>query len=731
MARDAEFRARITADDQASKTLDEVAKTADKLDGSTAEVAVDADDQATDTLDEVQTSAEDLDGTGAEVTADADDNASSTLDDVQSATDDLDGSGATVDVEVDDQASAPLDDVTSKLGDVEGALAALPGPFGELSGLIGGVGPGMSGAALGMVGLVGGVAAAVGDAVGSFQELGIAVGEFVTQTGTSFEDASRLIETADDLGVSVGDMETAIGRMNRIAEDTPAKFDAIGAAVVRNQDGTLNAKDTFLGVVDALGNIQDAGKRADAGFQIFGKGWASIAPLIGAGADDLRARMDSVSESKIFDAGKAQQALALRDAFDNISDATDDLKLKLAQSLAPAIADLAPAIGNAVEALGPLVTGLGDNLTPILEATTTALGALSTAMQGLDGLNLPGWLKDLGNVAMDAINPIANLGSKFDEMKDIFGSTPELSGAVADSFNLTGQSAEDLAAATEVATAASEDQKTQLQGQVDSLQAVIDKQNELAGTYGSFADTQQQVIDKQTDFNDKLAKYNETATDTEAKQKDIDKATRDVTASAIAASDKFSKLDADTRHLAGETASSTSELDAQNASLLNSAASASGPARQGILDYTFALNGIPPEKQTEILTLLDQGKVDQANAVLADASKNRDARLIADADNAALNTANRQLDEASKDRTATIYVRTTPTGVQLGDWTPTKSGKSAPALVGATAAAMPVSVPNASAISRQLDELARTRTVTLNARIVEDNISRWFRLNGR
>src|SRR4029077_9205276 len=289
----------LEADDQATDVLEGATEAVDALDGESAEVTAEADDEASDTLEDVTGAVDDLDGQTATVAAEADDQASDTLDDVHGAVDDLDRQTASVVVEVDDEASGALADVGSELGDIGSTLGALPGPIGGVTSSLTGMATGAAGAVTGVAGAVAAVGAAISDSISYFQDLGIAVGEFVTKTGTSYEDASRLIEVADDLGLGVDAIEAAIGRMNRTAEKTPSKFDAIGASVVRNRDGTLNAKDTFLGVVAALAGIEDAGERADAGFAIFGKGWAGLAPLIGAGADDLRARMDAVSDSKI------------------------------------------------------------------------------------------------------------------------------------------------------------------------------------------------------------------------------------------------------------------------------------------------------------------------------------------------------------------------------------------------------------------------------------------------
>jgi hypothetical protein len=74
----------------------------------------------------------------------------------------------------------------------------------------------------------------------------------------------------------------------------------------------------------------------------------------------------------------------------------------------------------------------------------------------------------------------------------------------------------------------------------------------------------------------------------------------------------------------------TEKVDSLNDSLLGTA-QASAKGRAEIVEYIGKLNGIPPDKQTEILTLLNQGKVDEAKAVLDAASTTRTVAVEADA----------------------------------------------------------------------------------------------------
>jgi hypothetical protein len=485
---DAEFRARITADDQASKTLDEIAAAADKLDntdavvgvgaedeatpvlegateavetldGADATVGVDADDEASDTLTDVEGAVDDLDGAAAEVSAEADDQASDTLADVQGAVDQLDRESAEVTVTVDDQASGSLDDIAEGLGGVEGAMGRLPGLAGQLSGAIGSLGGGLSAATAGVAAGVTAIGASIASSISDFQELGVAVGEFVTKTGASFEDASRLIEVAGDLEVPVAALEKAIAKMNVAADKTPAAFDAIGASIAKNSDGTINTTETYLNVVRALQGIEDTSQRTRAATAIFGGGWLKMAGMVGTSADELRERIAGVDDAMVFDESKVAKAEGLRDAFDAIGDSVTALKLKVAEDLAPAIADLGPKIGDAVTALGPLITNLGGGLADALKVVTPAVKLFGDSFAAWEGIKLPFTDGDLSIMT----GGFAALSQGVDRLTEKFGTTAELTSHVADNFGVLTTSVDATAKATEDSKASFADAATALE----------------------------------------------------------------------------------------------------------------------------------------------------------------------------------------------------------------------------------------------------------------------------
>src|SRR5215216_6334569 len=155
-------------------------------------------------------------------------------------------------------------------------------------------------------------------AVGDFQDTALGAGHLRDSLGITAEEASRLQEVAGDLGIGVGTLQKAMGLMSRAAENAPEKFDALGAAIARNRDGSVNITETFLNVIDALKNIRDPAERAARAQEILGRSWQGAAELISLGADGVREAMASVEDAKIIDDKEIAKARRFRDDLDQL-----------------------------------------------------------------------------------------------------------------------------------------------------------------------------------------------------------------------------------------------------------------------------------------------------------------------------------------------------------------------------------------------------------------------------
>ena len=198
---------------------------------------------------------------------------------------------------------------------------------------------------------------------------------------------------------------------------------------------------------------------------------------------------------------------------------------------------------------------------------------------------------------------------------------------------------------------------------------------------------------------------------------------------AISASKAHQSLYESMTETAGAVVTATGKLDAQNDTLLQTAATARGPAKQAIIEYILQLNQIPDDKKTDIIAAIRAGDLETAKRLLDDASVTRTAAYQADVNNASAAQTRGELDQIAKDRTATVFVQADLAAAQarissffrwLGSPAAASTG------VGATATA---STRSASPVYNVTNNVIVPRIPT--GRELERVSQRWSRLNGR
>jgi hypothetical protein len=145
------------------------------------------------------------------------------------------------------------------------------------------------------------------------------------------------MEVAGDLGIEAGTVETAIGKMNQNLGKSPDLFEELGVQVEYAKDGTVDANETFLNVIDRLNRIKDPAEKARVATQLLGKGWRDMSNLISMGSDDLRKSLATVSDAKTISPQEAEKARKFRDNMDNLKDTIEDLSLQIGETLVPAL----------------------------------------------------------------------------------------------------------------------------------------------------------------------------------------------------------------------------------------------------------------------------------------------------------------------------------------------------------------------------------------------------------
>lgn len=460
-------------------------------------------------------------------------------------------------------------------------------------------------------------------AIGDFQKTALGAGQLSSALGISTEDASKLQEVSGDLGIGLGTVERSIGRMNRTIGTSPEKFEAAGVAIKRTKDGAVDVTGTFLNVIDAINGIEDPAKRAAVAQDLLGRGWQDMSRLIALGADGVKSALDGVEKAKIISSGQVSQAERFRDTMDNLRGVAESASLTVGQLLVPAIESVASQldrVSGPLESVISLLTKLKDSSVP---PSDKPLGWLDIPKKILnDPLDLKGnwdlFMRSFNeSMGKGAANVQATLDpalvQQWTDANRQAAIEQEASAAAAE--RVAKRTAESQAA-VEAAAGAQKAYDDFISGVNDALDKQLDllgKQIESAGS----------AADAQLTQNDALARFGEVLGNAESSANDV-----------AAAAANLSKADLDLANqqaaAAGQTLNSTQKLDIQKDSLLKTATAAQGPARTAILNYIFALLQIPPDRQTDIITLLDQGKVDEARAQIDDASRTRHTAVNVD-----------------------------------------------------------------------------------------------------
>lgn len=249
--------------------------------------------------------------------------------------------------------------------------------------------------------------------VSAFQDLALSADKFASATGLAVEEASRFMEVAGDIGIEAGTVETAIGKMNQNLGKSPDLFEELGVQVAYANDGTVDANETFLNVVDRLNKIKDPAEKARVATQLLGKGWRDMSTLINMGADELRKSLSQVSGAKTISQEEVEKAKKFRETMDQLGDAVEDLGLMLGQVLVPILTKAAEILTS--EGAKDFFGGISDGLGAVWRFGNDPIGHISDGLSDLasEAAKIPGdiWERNFGE---EPQSQIENTTSLFD-----------------------------------------------------------------------------------------------------------------------------------------------------------------------------------------------------------------------------------------------------------------------------------------------------------------------------
>jgi hypothetical protein len=403
-------------------------------------------------------------------------------------------------------------------------------------------------------------------AVGAFTETAKASIDLSKATGLSTEAASRWIGVGDDFQVTAEDLTSSIGKIGKTLDG--ASWEKYGIAT-RDAGGHARATNDIL--VDALAKlsgITNATERAKAGNELFGKGYAKLAPLIGHTKDEYNKMLGAVEKGQVVTEEEAKKAEKMRLAEDQLGDAVHEFTL---------------AVGGMVAQAAPAVTALAQMVTKTLELK-----------DALDSVNIGG--NSLLGDTSDSLGVFGKIAAAAGDLKDRFGemikygpfSTTEQQKQQdwADHIkNLVVPSIDDLDRA----------HKNLAKGGMSDVEWQ-EKQNAIA------ADKYAQQVDKtsrsvQSDIDAMQHKWDELTgnLDREKSWLNIQQQVNDLR-DAIAEAGTVAK---EKGPGSPEAQKATSDAHLKMIDL-----------QQSVIDYAKNVEDLPPEKVTELLAQIDHGQFD-------------------------------------------------------------------------------------------------------------------------
>lgn len=200
------------------------------------------------------------------------------------------------------------------------------------------------------LGGVGTVATVAGAAVVAFatesakhyQELAEQVLNYERVTGQSAEASSRMVEVANDLGISSDTLAGAMFRLDQrinsagsSAKTHTPTLQSLGVAIAHTSDGSVDLNNTLLNVADAY---QRAGSGADKDailFAAFGRSGRDLIPILEQGSSGLRALSDNASN--VFTQQQLEQAHQYAVATNELGKSWESMSHELVGDLVPAL----------------------------------------------------------------------------------------------------------------------------------------------------------------------------------------------------------------------------------------------------------------------------------------------------------------------------------------------------------------------------------------------------------
>lgn len=389
----------------------------------------------------------------------------------------------------------------NNLGKSGGALSTMGTQLGGLFGGGGALGAGIAAASTAATAL----AAFIAGGVTGFLDLAKTVDDFRRITGTSAEDASRLVAAFDDVGVEAGAAGAAIFQLEKRLGANNDLLNAYGITVARNTSGQTDMVETILRIGDAYRGTSDPIQRASILTTAFGKSGAAIAPLLERTRGTIEDMFASAEQTnQIFTSADLIAAREYREAIDDMQDSFRGLQREAGEGLVPFLTDAAGLATTLLQRISDIVKG-----PPADEGgfwNTLATG-IHESLQAAGGLL--SFLPRIGDAADSAADGMESLVEEVDDLANAVSKAVDADRSLA-------ASQRGLEADRRSLTDAQEDYDDLLKQGAVNTDKLADAERSLAAATRSVGSAQRERTKAQDEYNDALAAFIALPTDTNA-----------------------------------------------------------------------------------------------------------------------------------------------------------------------------------------------------------------------
>lgn len=306
------------------------------------------------------------------------------------------------------------------------------------------------------------------------------VREMTQVLGLSADETSRVIQVADDWGISIEEVRGALGMMNK--------------------NGVQPSIENLATLADEYVATKDKTAFAEKATKLFGRSYQTLIPILAKGGDALREQAESINENMIATDESIAKSREYEVAVDDLTDAWQGFKYELGDAVLPIITDAIDAINTMID-ISNQNKAVQEDYNLLVEAGAIDQNAYKETMTsagraGLQAGNATVAQKE----AIDRYNEsvewtILEQEEQNDQLADYWSKVT----AAATGTEVATESIEDMAKASEEAAKVLQDELNQ---SLDDLNSLVN--GKLGPEMEDFNETQADLTQRMSDTQDEI-----------------------------------------------------------------------------------------------------------------------------------------------------------------------------------------------------------------------------------